>query len=303
VVFKKAFTMIELIFVIVILGILAKYGVELLAQSYNTFIYTKINNELQAKSNYAVEFIAKRLQSRIPSSVIKRQSAAAGQPYRGVTEIVPNPAAFNVLEWIAYDIDGFRGTANVPLWSGIIDFDPLTTTINQLTSPNTNTDNENTLIQNLSFGGSTIADAAIMFNDANHNPQSFGWDGGPAIVDQTQSMHPINGTILGGNIFIPNVALLDNFQGVQIFNRYMLAWTAYAIVFNTATNQLTLHFDYQPWWGESLANAPQQRVIMDDVSEFRIRPSSDGRVFSIRVCVKSNQTNQDHALCKEKTVF
>ena len=68
--FRNAFTMIELIFVIVIMGILGKFGTEFLIQTYNNFIFTKVNNTLQSNSAQTIEFIASRLQHRIKDSVI-----------------------------------------------------------------------------------------------------------------------------------------------------------------------------------------------------------------------------------------
>ena len=52
--FRNAFTMLELIFVIVIIGILSKFGVEFIAQSYKGFIVSNINNTLQSQSATAV---------------------------------------------------------------------------------------------------------------------------------------------------------------------------------------------------------------------------------------------------------
>ncbi|MBN2782153.1 MAG: prepilin-type N-terminal cleavage/methylation domain-containing protein, partial [Campylobacterales bacterium] len=69
---RLAFTMIELIFVIVVMGIVGKFGVEFLAQAYNNYVYASINNSLQAKSEMAVESIASRLQNRIKNSIIAR---------------------------------------------------------------------------------------------------------------------------------------------------------------------------------------------------------------------------------------
>ena len=68
----SAFTMIELVFVIVIMGFIGKFGVEFLVQAYNSFIFTKINNKLQSSSATAIEFIGTRLEGRIKSSVIAR---------------------------------------------------------------------------------------------------------------------------------------------------------------------------------------------------------------------------------------
>ena len=293
---KKAFTMIELIFVIVIMGILAKFGFEFLAQAYNTFIFSKINSDLQARSNHAVEFIAKRLEARIPPSTIKRISST--NSFVGAPEVVTNPDDYNILEWIGYDIDGFRGTDS-PLWSGIIDFDDTLTTPTQLTSPGTDTTALSNLISILSYSNSTIADAAIMFNGANHNRDSFGWDGGTVLNDQSQSIHPITSTTL--NVFTSSISGV-NFSGVTLYNRYMLAWTAYAVVHNPTTKELFFHYDYQPWDGESYGDG-KSSLLMENVSEFRIKPSNDGRLFSIKVCVDSNLTNEEHSLCKEKTIF
>ncbi|OHD86185.1 MAG: hypothetical protein A2Y52_04415 [Sulfuricurvum sp. RIFCSPLOWO2_02_43_6] len=55
---KSAFTLLELIFVIVVIGILSKFGIELLAQAYKSFIFSSINNPLQANGAMAVETIA-----------------------------------------------------------------------------------------------------------------------------------------------------------------------------------------------------------------------------------------------------
>ena len=74
---RNAFTMIELIFVIVIMGIIGKFGVEFLVQAYNSYIASSINNTLQYNSGAAVEFIATRLQDRIKDSVIVRTGAGA----------------------------------------------------------------------------------------------------------------------------------------------------------------------------------------------------------------------------------
>lgn len=295
---KKAFTMIELIFVIVVMGILAKFGVEFLAQAYNTFIFSKINNELQAKSNHAVEFIAKRLESRIPPSTIKRELTVAG--FKGVTESVANPDDYNILEWIGYDIDGFRGKTE-PFWSGIIDLNESVTTAAKLTSPKTDYVEIDKLVKSLSYSHSTINDVAIMFNAGDYNPNRFGWDT-PALTNQNQSIHPVKST--ANDELLPNVG---DFSTQTIYNRYMLSWTAYALVHNPdGKNKLYLYYNFQPWQGEAYNTTGeniQKQLIMEDVSEFRIKPSVDGRLFSIKVCVKSNLTNEEHALCKEKTIF
>lgn len=297
---RAAFTLIELIFVIVIMGILSKFGVEFLMQAYYTFIYSKINHELQSRSELAVQTIANRLQYRIPQSTIKRI-----QPTNHFTlapEWVANPDEYNILEWIGYDIDGFRGGSNgQPLWSGIIDLNDTLTTAAKLFSPDTNTTAINNLIDALS--DSTIADAALFFNSADYDEDGFGWVGGAVLNDHTRAMHPVNA--LSANEFSSSLGV--DFSSMRVYNRYFLAWTAYAVVHDAENAKLWLHYDYQPWQNENYnSNTAKKRLLMDNVDTFRIRPSPDGTLFNIIVCAESKLivgTMEEHSLCKEKVIF
>lgn len=298
---RTAFTLLELIFVIVIMGILSKFGVEYLYQAYNTFIYAKINNELQARSELAVQTIANRLQYRIPQSTIKRIGTST--TFTLAPQIVANPDDYNVLEWIGYDSDGFRGSTTEPLWSGIIDLNTTLTTSAKLFSPDTNTSAIDALIQILSEGGSTIADAAVFFASADYDKDGFGWYGSAtAVTDHTKSIHPVKA---GSNIdeFTTGFSSGD-FSGMRVYNRYFLAWSAYAIAHEGT--QLFLYYNYQPWHGEKYSDYPNNNIkkslLMDNVDTFRIRPSPDGTLFNIIVCVENNLT-VDHSLCKEKVIF
>ncbi len=71
---RKAFTMIELIFVIVVIGIIAKFGVEFLIQAYNGYTFSVVQNKLQTQTETALEQITNRLQYRIKSSIIVRDN-------------------------------------------------------------------------------------------------------------------------------------------------------------------------------------------------------------------------------------
>lgn len=294
----KAFTMIELVFVIVIMGIIGKFGVEFLAQSYKTFIQAKISSELHTNSTSALQFIAKRLEFRIVPSTIKRSPLLPLPGFQGAAEIpLVDDTSYNILEWISYDIDGYRGT-NAPLWSGIVDLDPSETNSTNIFSPGTDTDNLDDLIKTLSNNGSSIADAAIMFSSDNYDPYNFGWDGGDVLTDQNKAIHPIN-SAAATDSFATGIGA--NFSGMKVSNRYMLAWTAYALVHED--NNLTLHYDYQPWQGESYDDGKSQ-LLMQNVSTFRIKTNPSGGLFSIMVCAKNDLiVGEEHSICKEKVIF
>jgi len=294
---KSAFTLLELIFVIVVMGILAKFGVELLSQAYKSFIFSSVNNALQSNSAAAVETIASKLQYRVKDSVIARESDNNFSGLAGYTA-----ATAPILEWVGSDVDGFRGnTGTTPLWSGIIDLDPSSATA--LVSPGTDTTALNTLIGVLSPGATTINDAALYFIGSDSDIQTgYGWDGNvTAINNQNGTMHPINS--IGGQPtqFAPATG---TFAGTNVYEYYQLAWTAYAVGISdydagTNTGTLMLYYDYQPWKGESYANGTAVK-IMDNVSTFRFRAA--GSIIKIEVCVNSDLV-EDYSLCKEKTIF
>lgn len=291
---RFAFTMIELIFVIVIMGILAKFGVEFLAQAYNNFFLSKINNTLQSQSASAVETIASRLQFRIKDSIIARDVTQPDLSYEALSGSTLDDNA-TVLEWVASDIDGFRGN-KWPLWSGIIDLDASTATL--LNSPGTDTATLDAQIQILSHNsGTSINNSAIYFIGSDNDITRYGWDG--ALTDHNTSvMHPINST---GNIdeFASGIVGVD-FNGTDIYEYYQLAWTAYAVEHNATSRDLTLYYDYQPWEGESYTSG-QEALIMQNVSTFRFK--AIGSVVKIQVCVDANITDGGYSICKEKTIF
>jgi len=313
---RYAFTMIELIFVIVVMGILAKFGAEFLAQAYNGFIFSKINNELQSKSESAVEQIAARLQYRIKASVIGRNpnDNNFSTNFKSPTEINATEAPkYSILEWVGIANESYRGTTK-PLWSGIIDIDPSKALGAQtLVSPETNTTAINNMIHILrpAVSGTTINEAAIYFVGSDSNVHTeFGWDGN-AITNQNLAMHPIT-TDANITHLIPRQGgtnNVDTFSGEDVSEYYQLTWTAYAVGiddYNSTTNMgtLKLWYDYQPWEGEDYDTDGTSITLMENVSTFQY--SVVGSILKIQVCSKSSydtSSEGNYSLCKEKTVY
>ncbi|MDF1877884.1 type II secretion system protein [Sulfurimonas sp. SAG-AH-194-L11] len=300
---RFAFTMIELIFVIVIMGIIGKFGVEFLAQAYKSFIFTSINHTLQSNSASAVEFISSRLQYRIKDSVIARTGEVV--TFDSIANL-DDTLSYTVLEWISSDVEGFRSTT-LPNWSGIIDLNNTNASPTVLVSPQTNTTAITNLIGILSHGNSDISNAALYFIGSNTNKDGYGWDGN-ALTDQTGVMHPINSIAGAGNIdkFSPRTGV-NTFTGIDVYEYYKLAWTANAVVIENIdatdnTFDLVYYFDYQPWDGEKFYDSSKNIkhfTIMKNISTFRF--TSIGSILKIQVCAKS--TIGEYSLCKEKTIF
>jgi prepilin-type N-terminal cleavage/methylation domain-containing protein len=298
---RNAFTLLEMVIVIVVMGIMASIGTEALLSSYENYIFTSVNSRLQSQSESAVNQIANRLQYRIKDSVIKRDTAGNFYP-------VASADAATILEWIGVDREGWLGTTNQPLWSGFIDLDavedskslyPNKASTTRLISPGTDTSTLSSLISNLSNSGSSITDSAIYFIGSTTDIETdYGWDG-TAISDQeTAAMHPIkNGAQI--NELIPSV---DDFSDTKIFEYYQLSWTAYALVHNVAAKTLTLHYDYQPWNGEKYSTG-KSALLMRNVTAFNFKSAGD--ILKVQICVSENDLTAEgeYAICKEKTIF
>lgn len=306
---RKAFTMLELIFVIIIMGIIGKFGVDFLAQSYQSYISSSINNRLQSNSATAVEFVSSRLQYRIKPSTIAREANAS---YTLLSEYYNTTA--NILEWIGTDVEGFRGDA-LPHWSGVIDLNTTVTSLNNLRSPSTNTGNLNTMINILSNGAAGVNDAAIYFvnPDAIITADDWGWDANASRFNTQANVqiHPVKSTATVTD-FVPvtwstGASANNNLSGVEASEYYQLAWSAYAVGINnwnpgTGTGTLTMWYNYQPWKGERYDLNGSSMVIMEDVSSFRFIASDS--VVKIQVCVKSDLlANEEYSICKEKTIY
>jgi prepilin-type N-terminal cleavage/methylation domain-containing protein len=290
---RKGFTMLELIFVIVILGILSKFGVDLLAKIYENYVFSGVQNRLQSESEMAVRQIANRLQYRIKDSVIAR-GGVGGTIYPIGNTAIPGTT---VLEWIGIDIDGWRGssTNTDPLWSGFIDLD--SSSAAALATPGTS---------------SIPTDSAIFFIGSNVDLGSnFGWGG--EITTQNASMHRVTldttTTPLTFNSSLttpPN----DTFTGVDVYEYYQLARSAFAVSHedtdgNGIPDALFLYHDYQPWSGDDIATATERTktLLMENVETFKFR--SGGDTIQVQVCVTDNDITGEgaYAICKEKTIF
>jgi len=310
----SAFTMIELIFVIVVMGIVGKFGVEFLAQAYKSFIFSNVNNHLQEKSAFAVEFLASRLQYRIKDSVIARESI--GGDYYAIGNVNMNKNYY-VLEWIQSDNEGFRGVSQ-PYWSAIADLDA--GSASKVVSPATDTSALNTLIEDLSNSKSSVNNGALYFIGSNNDIDSYGWKKNTAPTDQTGVMHPIKIDSTSSDTFIPRKGsgsqdTVSFPSTVNIYEYYKFSWTANAVVLenfdaDTKMGDLYFYYNYQPWDNINIEDYPsnniQKVLLVKNVSTFIFRAIDS--ILKIQICTKSTlikEINNDkgYSLCKEKTIF
>ena len=301
---RKGFTFIEMIFVIVIMGILAKFGAEIFRNVYQNYTNSTANNELQIETELVLQQIANRLQYRIKDSIIARDP---GVDFYGLSSVPSATAAnYTVFEWVGYDIDGWLGTNrngyNKPTWTGIIDVDAVDTANadeDTLFSPGTDTTEVGTVIAALSPSGAGVGNAAIFFTGENSDVQTdYGWQGAALTQQFNVAAHRITA---GGNVPQLDDATGDDFNNTDIYEQYKLAWTAYALDISNDGN-LTLYYDYQPWEGETYNNNGTPVLLMQNVTTAKIQALGD--ILNLQVCVSENNiTGSEYSICKEKVIF
>jgi len=276
---------------------------------------------LQFDTELAVKQIANRLQYRIRDSAIAK--VAVGGNFDGLSSINPG-RNYTILEWVGMDIDGWNGTNraglagepafNRPTWSGFIDVDNVAAFAAKtyLQSPGTDNGAANTVIQAVRplTSGTTMNDAAVYFTSANADVQNdFGWNGVAPVDHNTTAGHPV--TNLGAGAVNQLVDRLGtSFTGVDIFENYRLAWTAYAVRIEDFEGDgdidLVMYHDYQPWQGETLiADVNRRHLLLENISTFKF--TGIGDMIKIQICVDEQDAlargDGGYSICKEAAIF
>ncbi|WP_331775852.1 type IV pilin protein [Sulfurospirillum sp. 1612] len=307
---KPAFTMIELVMVIVVLGIVASIGAEIIVKLYDNYIKTRAINRLQAQSDLVLNEIAQRLQFRIKDSIIARDTDSAGTPAPHYVSLTDANDSYQILEWIGYDNESFRGVNN-PGWSGFIDLNNATTNKalgahGKLKTIGSDLNTTDQIIGALSNGKVRLDNSvaanrpALIFNgQSNFDVSQYGWNGTKGEYTYKVSYTSGANDVLN---FDQNTSALD-----EIFEHYYLAWSAYSVVpegSNSDDFNLTLHYNYQPWEDEKYDDTNTSKAILcEHVSTFKFTKIGD--TIRLKLCIRDgNQSgNYDFAFCKEKVVY
>ncbi|MDY3245873.1 type II secretion system protein [Campylobacter sp.] len=91
---KKAFTLVELIFVMVVLAIVAAIGTDILRSLFDNYAVTAQIHRLESVANNAADTIATRLEKRVPQTTAIETGTGTGTNYEPLSPI-ENTAAKN----------------------------------------------------------------------------------------------------------------------------------------------------------------------------------------------------------------
>ena len=273
--YRTGFSMIELIFVIVILGIVSSIGSEVIAKVYENYIVQRAEHRASVKTQLVINQIVNRLRYAVPGTIVRRVTIG------GAAEPVSNNTSggdYAVLQWVARDGDSFEAITSDsdrnPGWSGFCDIDNSTKTT--ISTPGSNLGLANTIIGNLSNGTKGINDALVY----------FAWD-------NLNDSHPISSA--SGE----TITLTDN-NASHIVERYYLAWTSYALVIEG--NDLYLYYNFSPAYATAIASNPTKSLLLKNVTNFKF--TGQGQTTRLKVCIDQNiSETMTIPSCKEKAVF
>lgn len=321
---KRAFTLLELVVVIVVLGIIAMMSFNAIMNIYSNYFQTKTVNELETQTEIALEQISKRLEHRIKPSVIARKTDGA---FLALNDSGVNlDAKYEILEFIPYAYEIFNDVISLDAndnvieqggkagrYSGYADL-AKSSPATGLISPGSNfTTGVVETIKDLTcrdeIRNATCVDFAkkdggvvAIFSDVYYNVQSsFGYSNGTVPVSLDIAKVGVKSTD-GDTLEI------SGFGGKQISEQYHLAYTANAIVPEQSADpkdtangvfDLNLYYDYRPWMGEKYKQNGEKATLAKNVTRF-VFTEKNG-VIVLKLCMRAK--NSEVTICKSKAVY
>lgn len=306
---KKAFTLLELIVVIVITGILALVGIEISINIYKGYLQSRAINTLEAETELVLEQISKRLAIRVKGSSIGRQTTDINTFVSTEDPTLDN--TYDILEWISYSYETFQNGG----WSGFIDLNHANTNRIDPANPTNTLNTIETPLSSLSNAWNNIRDLTNNPTTTTNQNQLGVFFKGTSNID-VQTSFGYNSTNQANDI-----ARVNSFNGDTTINiaypagrniseQYYLLHTAYAVVptDKTANNDFTLQlrYNYRPWIvGTNFQNA-NSAVLARNVTRFNFTETNG--VIVLKLCMRDGRRSLDNGeeettVCKTKAVY
>jgi len=289
---NSAFTLLEMIIVIVVFGIVSSISAEIFAKIYDAYLSSRSLSQIETKTELTLEIIAKRLQHRITGTVIASKNPDGPIYGEDFISLSNANSTFQNLEWISYDVDAFIGDWNGSMhrqeWSGFADLYHPETNVTTLISPGSS-------FSNINFSHRVIIfDKLCPAQDYGlHNPNDH------------------NCSLAVKNVISDTKLILENNPEKDMVEHYYVAKEAYAIVVEGDDEDfnLTLHYNYQPWEGENYNSIEAKKALLiEHVNTFRLMQATDGTTIRIKLCVWAPFSDEKNSgintsVCKEKIIF
>ena len=305
---KRAFTLLELIIVIVILGIIAMMSFNAMMNIYSNYFQTRTVNELETQTEIALEQISKRLEHRIKPSVIARKPSGGFLPLNDSR--VNLNSGYEILEFIPYAYEIFNDVPSgnkAGRYSGYVDL-ANSSPASGLISPGSNFSTEVVeTIKDLTCKDD--ASGCVDFKDKDGGVVAIFSDVYYDVQNSFGYKDNLNLDIakVGVKSIDSNTLEISGFANKQISEQYHLAYTANAIVPEQSADpkdtangvfDLNLYYDYRPWMGQGYKNG-EKATLAKNVTRF-VFIEKNG-VIVLKLCMRAK--NSEITICKSKAVY
>jgi len=305
---KRAFTLLELVVVIVVLGIIAMMSFNAIMNIYSNYFQTRTVNELETQTEIALEQISKRLERRIKPSVIARKPSGGFLPLNDSR--VNLNSGYEILEFIPYAYEIFNDVPSgnkAGRYSGYVDL-ANSSPASGLISPGSNFSTEVVeTIKDLTCKDD--ASGCVDFKDKDGGVVAIFSDVYYDVQNSFGYKDNLNLDIakVGVKSIDSNTLEISGFANKQISEQYHLAYTANAIVPEQSADpkdtangvfDLNLYYDYRPWMGQGYKNG-EKATLAKNVTRF-VFIEKNG-VIVLKLCMRAK--NSEITICKSKAVY
>lgn len=283
---RSAFTMIELLFVIVILGIVGGLALEAVRQYYDGIYRTQEYTKRAAQADHILEQISRYFENGIAGSMalFDTNAAPSGTCVKAPGDDLGNE---NTVAFVSIDNEGLRGHWNGawrPNWSpsGVVSGNVLT-------------------VADANFAAAgALTDATVYDNEgANAGVCADFWNGAA-----NSKYNGITGSTA------TTLTLTNLPQNGE--DKYILK-TGYA--FRVYNDEFRLYSGFQPWAGENYTNGTGT-LLAEKVAHFAIVSdntgtainSSKGNVYTLKICMQgldedlADTDESEFQICRERMV-
>ena len=316
---KKSFTMIEMIFVIVILSIIITGGLLITSKIYKRNFIASKYLELSFATEQTIDKLANMLYYRVPLSAIG-YNPSNGE-YKALDNI-GDDENFTVFEWIGYSADiykdmNFSGFADLYASSKpvlkAVDFNA--SFIDEVEKNKFHTDKSFKDIIGIIFAGSFDRGEEGAGDDYNN---SFGWHGGGA--EYVYIINDYNSSANDANLSLKN-SDGSEINHARIYEKFYLADSAYAVALkkdldenkwncseynfsDLKSDDLLLFYDYRPWKGETFCGdggSGRVEILSKNIAGFLIKAVNSHLEIFIKSVYKRGGI--EVKVSKQKVVF
>lgn len=298
---RSAFSMIELLFVIVIMGIVGGIALETIRQYYENIYRTQEYTQRVSDADHILDQVSKYFENAISSSIVNLDRGATTNCYGPP---IDGDANDYTIAFVAADYDSLRRTG-APGWSE----DTLLGANNVITAMDANYAASNAIITAL-YPASSLGNSAVYDTDSADvdTCTRFGLNGG---LIGSAGYHRITGSTA-------NTLTLNSENNATNGKRKYLLRSGYA--FRVLDNgDFTMYTNFRPWLGERYTAATKTNVLAQnvahfyadyDATDFMNNPNLNDRglVWRLKVCMRGLDENlsdtdlEGQTICRERRV-